>query len=321
MRQFGTIAYNAFMEVAQQPVYLLLMAGSCFFCVFLSVVPYFGFGDDIQMVKTSTLAVMLVTGLFGAVLCASSSVAREIRTGTALAVLSKPVGRARFLLGKYAGLSGALALLVFANLVACLLASRMAYDAYGSADTFSFALYCLGGLLAAFVVGGFLNYFLQLRFVITTVIAMVILTTAMSAIIFMSEPATTGASADPRLVDWRLISASVLILFAVLILTALALACSTRLELMPTLAVCSGVLFLGLMSDWLFLGRVDGGSWWASILYTVTPNWQNFWLADVLEGEGAIPTRYIGQAFGYLVGYVGATLSVALWLFEDRELT
>ncbi|MDP6754272.1 MAG: hypothetical protein QGF56_11350, partial [Verrucomicrobiota bacterium] len=233
----------------------------------------------------------------------------------------KPVGRARFLLGKYAGLSGALALLVFANLVACLLASRMAYDAYGSADTFSFALYCLGGLLAAFVVGGFLNYFLQLRFVITTVIAMVILTTAMSAIIFMSEPATTGASADPRLVDWRLISASVLILFAVLILTALALACSTRLELMPTLAVCSGVLFLGLMSDWLFLGRVDGGSWWASILYTVTPNWQNFWLADVLEGEGAIPTRYIGQAFGYLVGYVGATLSVALWLFEDRELT
>jgi len=321
LRQFGTIAYNAFMEVAQQPVYLLLMAGSCFFCVFLSVVPYFGFGDDIQMVKTSTLAVMLVTGLFGAVLCASSSVAREIRTGTVLAVLSKPVGRARFLLGKYAGLSGALALLVFANLVACLLASRMAYDAYGSADTFSFALYCLGGLLAAFVVGGFLNYFLQLRFVITTVIAMVILTTAMSAIIFMSEPATTGASADPRLVDWRLISASVLILFAVLILTALALACSTRLELMPTLAVCSGVLFLGLMSDWLFLGRVDGGSWWASILYTVTPNWQNFWLADVLEREGAIPTRYIGQAFGYLVGYVGATLSVALWLFEDRELT
>ena len=121
--------------------------------------------------------------------------------------------------------------------------------------------------------------------------------------------------------DWRLISATALILFAVLILTALALACSTRLELLPTLAICSAVLFLGLMSDWLFLERVEGGSWWASILYTVTPNWQNFWLADVLEGDGIIPLGYIGQAFGYLVGYVGATLSVALWLFEDRELT
>jgi hypothetical protein len=91
--------------------------------------------------------------------------------------------------------------------------------------------------------------------------------------------------------------------------------------LLPTLAICSSVLFLGLMSDWLFLERADGGSWWASILYTVTPNWQNFWLADVLEGDGIIPVGYIGQAFGYLVGYVGATLSVALWLFEDRELT
>jgi len=171
------------------------------------------------------------------------------------------------------------------------------------------------------VAGGFLNYFLQVRFVITTVIAVVILTTAMLAIILATEAETTGAGADPRLVDWRLISATALILFAVLILTALALACSTRLELLPTLAICSAVLFLGLMSDWLFLERVEGGSWWASILYTVTPNWQNFWLADVLEGDGTIPTRYIGQAFGYLVGYVGATLSVALWLFEDRELT
>jgi len=317
LRQFGTIAYNAFMEVAQQPVYLLLMTCSSFFCVFLSMVPYFGFGNDIQMVKTSTLAIMLVTGLFGAVLCASSSVAREIRSGTALAVLSKPVGRARFILGKYVGLS----VLVFANLVACLLASRMAYDAYGSADTFSFGVYCLGGLLAAFVAGGFLNYFLQVRFVITTVISVVILTTTMLAIILATEAETTGAGADPRMVDWRLLPATALILFAVLILTALALACSTRLELLPTLAICSSVLFLGLMSDWLFLARVEGGSWWASILYTVTPNWQNFWLADVLEGDGTIPTRYIGQAFGYLAGYVGATLSVALWLFEDRELT
>ncbi len=230
LRQFGTIAYNAFMEVAQQPVYLLLMACSGFFCVFLSVVPYFGFGDDIQIVKTSTLAVMLVTGLFGAVLSASSSVAREIRSGTALAVLSKPVGRARFILGKYVGLSGALTLLVYANLVACLLASRMAYDAYGSADTFSFGVYCLGGLLAAFVAGGFLNYFLQVRFVITTVIAVVILTTAMLAIILATEAETTGAGADPRLVDWRLISATVLILFAVLILTALALACLFKIH-------------------------------------------------------------------------------------------
>ena len=321
MRQLGTIAYNAFMEVVQQPVFLLLMTFSAMFCVFLSIVPYFGFGDDVQIVKTSLLAVSLVTGLFGAVLCASSSVAREIRSGTALAVLSKPVGRARFVLGKYLGLSCALLILIYTNLIACLLASRMAYDAYGSADTFSFGFYCLGGLLASYIIGGFLNYFLQVRFVFTTVIAVVVLTTAMFAIILSTEAATTGASADPRTVDWRLIPATVLLLFAVLILTALALACSTRLELLPTLAVCSGVLFLGLMSDWLFLEKTEDGIWWASILYTIIPNWQNFWLADVLSGDETIPLAYIGQAFLYLIGYTGATLVAALWLFEDRELT
>jgi len=321
MRQFGTIAINAFMEVVQQPVFLLLMTCSAFFCVFLSIVPYFGFGDDVQIVKTSLLAVSLVTGLLGAVLCASSSVAREIRSGTALAVLSKPVGRARFILGKYLGLSAALSILIYTNLVACLLASRMAYDAYGSADTFSFGIYCFGGLLASYIIAGFLNYFLQVRFVFTTVIALVVLTTAMFAIILSTEAATTGASADPRTVDWRLVPASVLLLFAVLILTALALACSTRLELLPTLAVCSGVLFLGLMSDWLFLEKTEDGIWWASILYTIIPNWQNFWLADVLSGDETIPLVYLGQAFLYLMGYTGATLMAALWLFEDRELT
>ena len=55
------------MEVVQQPVYLILITISSFFCVFLSVVPYFGFGDDIRIVKTSVLAVTLLTGLF--VLC------------------------------------------------------------------------------------------------------------------------------------------------------------------------------------------------------------------------------------------------------------
>ena len=148
----------------------------------------------------------------------------------------------------------------------------MAYDAYGDADIFSFSLFCLGGILTAHILGGFLNCFMQMRFVITTVIAQVLLTTSMFAILLATEAETTGASQTPQ-VDWRLIPATVLLLF-VLILTALALACSTRMELLPTLTVCSGVLFLGLMSDWLFLERSQDGTLWASF-YTIIPNWQN----------------------------------------------
>jgi len=123
------------MELVRQPVFLLLLTVSGFFGVFLAVVPYFGFGDDPKMVKDSVLAVMLVAGLLGAVLSASASVAREIHTGTALAVLAKPVSRAQFLLAKYCGLAAALTLLTYFNLLSALLASRMAYDAYGSTDT------------------------------------------------------------------------------------------------------------------------------------------------------------------------------------------
>ena len=38
---------------------------SAAFIVFLSSVYYFGFGDDPKLVKDSTLAVMLLAGLFG----------------------------------------------------------------------------------------------------------------------------------------------------------------------------------------------------------------------------------------------------------------
>src|SRR5271157_3942753 len=105
MRQFITITANAFMELVRQPVFLLLTTSSVDFEIFLATPYYFAFGDEPKLVKNSTLAVMLLAGLLGAVLSASASLAREIRAGTALAVLSKPVGRSQFLLAKFAGLA------------------------------------------------------------------------------------------------------------------------------------------------------------------------------------------------------------------------
>ena len=129
MRPFFTVGFNAFMELVRQPIYLLLLTTSGAFIVFLAAVPYFGLGEDPKLVKDMALAVTLLSGLLGAVLCASSSVAQEIRSGTALTVLAKPVGRGTFILGKYAGLAGTLSLLTASNLVAGLLASWMAFDA------------------------------------------------------------------------------------------------------------------------------------------------------------------------------------------------
>jgi hypothetical protein len=107
---------------------------------------------------------------------------------------------------------------------------------------------------------------------------------------------------------------------ALLILAALAVACSTRLEMVPTLAVCSALFLLGLISDYIWGTRAKEGSWWASALYAVTPNWQLFWMADALDEKNAIPLSYLGKALGYATCYISAILAVALALFEDREL-
>jgi ABC-type transport system involved in multi-copper enzyme maturation permease subunit len=380
MRQFITIATNALMELVRQPVFLLLMTSSAAFEIFLATPFYFAFGDEPKLVKNSTLAAMLLAGLFGAVVSASASLAREIRTGTALAVLSKPVGRAQFLLAKYVGLIIALALLTFVNTLAALLASRMAFDAYGSTDLFAVGIFALS-LVVAYSLGGFSNFFLRRPFVSDAVFCVILMMTVAFVVINFynkeGKPQAFGTG-----VDWRMVPAAVLVLFALWILAALALACSTRFDMIPTLAICSAVFLLGIMSDYLFgrsaepVWRYDlqqeiastrwslsqkallkelvakydqdksgviepterekisdqdkarltragmAGKWWASVLYTVTPNWQLFWLADVLNAEkSVVPLSYVGKALAYAMGYVGAALSLAVALFEDRELS
>src|SRR5208283_5136706 len=157
MRQFWNIAANAFMELVRQPIFLLLMTGSLLFEIFLAVPYYFAFGDEPKLVENSALAVMLLAGLFGSVLSASASLARELRTGTALAVLSKPVGRAQFLLAKYAGLVAALTLLAYVDLVGVLLASWMSFDAYGKTDLPALGVFGAAVLLA-YGLAGFSNF-------------------------------------------------------------------------------------------------------------------------------------------------------------------
>ena len=369
------------MELIRQPVFLLLMTVSSCFSVFLAAVPYFGFGEDSKLVKDSALATMLLAGLFGAVLSASASVAHEIRSGTALAVMAKPVSRLQFLIAKYFGVAGALTLLTYANLLGALLASRMAFDAYGEVDTRSLLIF-FSAVGFGYALGGFTNFFLRRPFVADAVFFVVGMITMAFVIIAFLTDAEQVMLRETVTVDWRLVPAAVLILFALWILAGIALACSTRLEIIPTLAVCSAFFLMGLMSDYLVGrratpawytfdakaqvrdarwdseqiallietvekhdsnqdGRLEpieqkevsqeeedrmlaaglGSVWWASVLYTVLPNWQLFWLADALENEKKIPWPYVGQAFGYVLGYLGATLSVALVLFQDRELT
>jgi ABC-2 type transport system permease protein len=320
MRQFYTITANSFMELVRQPVCLLLTSSSAVFMVFLACVPYFGLGEDPRMVKDSVLAVMFVAGLLGAVLSAAASVAHEIRAGTALAVLSKPVSRLQFLLAKYVGVAAALTLMTYVNAIAALTASRMAYDAYGSTDRVALAIF-VGAVALAYGVGGFSNYFLRRQFVADAIMSLAVLVT-LAFLLITNVSGHLASLGEAAKVDWRLVPASLLILFALWMAAGLAVACSTRLDMIPTLAVVTGFFLLGMLSPWLFGRLADAGSWWASVLYALVPNWQLFWMADTLEkGKAGVPVDYLLRALGYTVGYLGAVLMAALLLFEDRELS
>jgi ABC-type transport system involved in multi-copper enzyme maturation permease subunit len=320
MRQFRNIAVNAFMELISQPIFLLLMTGSVMFEIFLAVPYYFAFGDEPKLIENSALAVMLLSGLFGAVLSASSSLAREIRSGTALAVLSKPVSRAQFLLAKFAGLALALLVLTYVNMIGVLIASRMAFDAYGKTDLPAVGIFA-AGIAIAYALAGFGNFFLRRPFISNAVLGLVVMTTLAAFVIFQftTQMESMGTRAQ---VNWNLLPAGILILFALWILAAVALACSTRFDTIPTLAICSAIFLLGLMSDYFFGLPASKGSWWASTLYSVVPNWQLFWLGDALDmGKNTFQWGYVGKAFGYMICYAGAALAAGTALFEERELS
>lgn len=318
------------MELVRQPIFLLVMTAASCFSIFLSSVYYFGFGDDQWLVKDSTLAVMFISGLFAAGISASAAVAHEIRSGTALAVMAKPVSKFQFLLGKYIGLIGALTVLTFVNALAALLASRMAFDAYGDPDNIGLKIF-YGAVLLAFVLGGLTNYFSHRPFVPDATLSLVAtVTVAFIVINFINKEGSFQSFGKDT--DWRLIPAALLIMLALWLLAAVALACSTRLDMIPTLAICTAVFLVGLMSDYLFGRRLDDkitdpsiwqtlGLWLSSVLYTIVPNWQLFWLSDALEKGRTIPWSYVGRALAYVATYLGAALVLAMLLFEDRELS
>lgn len=306
------------MELLRQPIFLILMSAASAFIVFLSVTPYFGLGDDVKLVKTSTMAILLLAGLFAAVLAATSSLSDELKGGTALAVLSKPVSRVSFLLGKLLGVCGGLAVMVYINLLSILLASRMGYDSYGGTDPVGTTLFTVA-LVVAFGIAAFTNYFLEKNFVSSAVFYLVlIMTLAFIGINFIDHEWHLQSFATG--VDWQLLPAVVCILFMLWLIASLAITTSTRLDMIATLTICVIVLMVGLMSDYFFGQMASSGSWLGNILYTIVPNWQNFWLADAIETENGIPWAYVGHAFTYMICFMVAVVSVGMCLFDNREL-
>jgi ABC-type transport system involved in multi-copper enzyme maturation permease subunit len=109
--KIAAIALSTFKTEVSQPLFLLVTVLGSLFIVLSIYIPYNTFGEDIKMYKDSGLNLLRVMAIFTAIWAASKSVAEEIEGRTALTVLSKPVGRRQFILGKFSGISMAIGLM------------------------------------------------------------------------------------------------------------------------------------------------------------------------------------------------------------------
>ena len=102
--QAGVIARATKKEAVRQPVFLLMLALSLVLILVFTFLPFFTLGEDVKMMKECGLATILFSGVMLAVWTASTSIAAEIEGKTAMTLLSKPINRRQFIVGKYVGI-------------------------------------------------------------------------------------------------------------------------------------------------------------------------------------------------------------------------
>src|SRR5262249_49766672 len=93
----------AFREGYRQPMFWMLLGLAVVLMLISPFLPYWTFGEDYIMVKEMGFdTIMLAAAAFG-VIAAAMSISEEIEGRTAVTLMSKPVSRRQFLLGKFAG--------------------------------------------------------------------------------------------------------------------------------------------------------------------------------------------------------------------------
>ena len=111
MPKVAAIALTTGKEGVSQPLFFVtIFIGFCALLAF-PLIPYNTFGEDVKVVKDSGLTLIMVLGVIVALWTASKSISEEIEGRTALTLLSKPVARWQFMVGKFLGVIGPVAIL------------------------------------------------------------------------------------------------------------------------------------------------------------------------------------------------------------------
>ena len=105
-----TIAKNTVFETLRQPIYTVLVVCAIVLLFLAPFISMYTLDEDVKLLRELAFSTLFLTGLFMAVFSATGAITEEIESGTITTVLSKPIPRPVFVLGKFLGIAGAVAL-------------------------------------------------------------------------------------------------------------------------------------------------------------------------------------------------------------------
>ena len=341
LEQLWAIARTTYAESIRQPVLMVAVVAGTILVVLSNPFSGYTLDDDQRLFVDLGLSTIFATEVVLAAFLATNVLNRELENRTALTVLSKPVSRPTFILGKYLGVSGALATsLAFLGLVFLLA------EVHGTLQTVTtpyhqpVLAFGTAALVFAVFAGAAANFLYGWAFTSTTVLLGVplLLLAYVLSLLFDAEWAQhpIGTEFEPDLVV-----AIASLALGLGMLVAVAIAASTRLGQLPTLAVTVVVFLAGLLSDWFFGRRIADlearfaevapgdlsmfdashlAYWACRVAYAIVPNFQIFWLTDAITQGRSIPMSYLALSVPYGVLVIVACLAVATVLFQRREI-
>ena len=344
-RQVAAIAGTTFTEAIQQPVAFLIQLTAVLTTLLVPVFQFHRFSEDGRLARDSGLSCMLVFGLVLAASTAGRSVADEIAGGTAAAAIGKPVARATFVLSKWLGVFGVVAVFWGGVLAATLLAERSSAHFVVHEDFSGYAtdpvtlILSLSGTALAMAAAAFRHYFWRRRFGVSAFLGVAlsqVLVVGLSGfynrfgnLIPLHAEAACGCGEDhahgagnwvlfhPEL-NLRVVAAAVLVLLVLAVFAALATALATRLQTGAALSICAVVLLLGLAGDSLAVNASALSL--RGLVAGVLPDVQHFWLCDALAHGGRIAWTYVAEAAVYALTCCGIFLSAGCLAFQERDL-
>ncbi len=298
MQGFVQVARNTVRESLREPLCLIVTLCALALVGLLPPMALFVFREEFKIITDNALMTLLSSSMVLAALLASLGLGRELRSGTAALVLSKPVSPVSWLLAKMAGT--ALAVLAHSLIVAlgALIVLRATPDQF----ELEWGLYWTywGVFIVACAWGGWRNWSSGTSFSASTMSALLVLLVGL-AVAANFWPASEGSMG----LHHGFAACLIAVLFAAPVMSAAATAAAIRLGTGAVLGFCTTLLLLGLAQRGLL--HFAGDPIWGAAVRAVIPDWQAFWLADPLAAGIPIPFSYLVELALY------AAVQTAAW--------